>query len=415
MPFRLLPFLISLLIPGLLMFGTPSHAQSVDEGRAGADSAGTPLVYINTAFENASPLLWEIGEDGLVAIHLVYDHERGSANRANGHWHFQIQAAPGDTLRLALMNFYNIYNGRPANPLRGDHLRVVVSEDGKSWRSVPATLDADRRLIAEIVMPGPSLYVASVEPYRLSDLDNLLSEIEEDPLVEIMSIGQTVEGRPLEMVRVGHPEAEHRVLIRARAHPWEPGGNWVVEGLIRGLLSDDEANSRYLERYAVYILPMANKDGVARGRTRFNVQGVDLNRGWDVPADSTLAPENTALEAWLGGMTEQGQKSDLALELHNDKEGQLHFAPPPPGSDYAANLARFEKLLRGHTWFTEGSKTSASMGTMGAGLTHRYGIDAIVYELDSDWIAGLGEPASAAHWQTLGKDLRAVFYDYFGE
>ena len=409
-----LRLLILPLTLGLLsLTASTSPAQEIAADRA--DSAGTPLVYINTAFENASPLFWDVAEDGLVTIRLVYDHERASLNRANGHWHFQIQAEPGDTLRLALANFHNIYNGRPSNPLRGDHLRVVVSEDGESWRSVPATLDADRRLLVELEMPKPSLYVASVAPYRLSDLDKLLSEIQDHPLVEVTTIGQTVEGRPLEIVRIGRPEAPHRVLIRARAHPWEPGGNWVVEGLIRGLLSEDAANARYLERYAVYILPMANKDGVARGRTRFNVQGVDLNRGWDVPADSTLAPENTALEAWLDAMIRQGRKPDLALELHNDKEGQLHFSPPPPGSDYLANMEYLETLLRAHTWFTEGSRVANTGSTFGAGLTHRYGIDALVYELDSDWIAGLGEPASAAHWQTLGEGLRAVFYDYFGE
>ena len=44
---------------------------------------------------------------------------------------------------------------------------------------------------------------------------------------------------------------------------------------------------------------MANKDGVALGRTRFNLQGKDLNRDWDKPADPRLAPENYALEKWL--------------------------------------------------------------------------------------------------------------------
>ena len=194
MPFRLLPFFVFSLTSTLMV--AASTAQQA------ADTTATSLVYINTAFENASPLFWEIAEDGLVVIHLVYDHERASPNRAGGHWHFQIQAAPGDTVRLALANFHNIYNGRPSNPLRGDHLRVVVSESGESWRSVPATLDADRRLLTELVMPGPSLYVASVEPYRLSDLNNLLGEIEDHPLVEITTIGQTVEGRPLEMVRM---------------------------------------------------------------------------------------------------------------------------------------------------------------------------------------------------------------------
>src|SRR4029078_11575579 len=119
-------------------------------------------------------------------------------------------------------------------------------------------------------------YVARVEPYRISDLNRWLAVIRENPLVTVTSIGQTVQGRELERVRVGNAQAPHRVFLRARAHPWESGGNWVVEGLVQRLLEREDGN-KFLNRYCVYILPMANKDGVALGMTRFNVQGRDLN------------------------------------------------------------------------------------------------------------------------------------------
>lgn len=86
----------------------------------------------------------------------------------------------------------------------------------------------DNRVRLTVVMPGPKLFVARVEPYRLSDLEKLLASIRGNPLVQIAPIGRTVEGRELEIIRVGDPKAPYRVLIRARAHPWESGGNWVV-------------------------------------------------------------------------------------------------------------------------------------------------------------------------------------------
>src|SRR6185369_7893945 len=129
------------------------------------------------------------------------------------------------------------------------------------------------RVQFSIEMTGPSLYVARLEPYRLSELDRFLTRIQKQPVVEIAKIGKTVEGRDLEMIRVGDPAAPHSVLLRARAHPWEPGGNWIVEGLVDRLLTNDADAKQFLKRYCVYIMPMANKDGVARGRTRFNVQG----------------------------------------------------------------------------------------------------------------------------------------------
>jgi predicted deacylase len=267
-------------------------------------------------------------------------------------------------------------------------------------------------------MPGPKLYVARVEPYRLSDLDRLLASIRSNPLVEIRSIGKTVEGRELEIVRIGNSHATYRVFLRARAHPWEAGSSWVVEGLIRRLLRDDELSRKYLERYCVYILPMANKDGVARGRTRFNLQGKDLNREWDKPADPKTAPENYALEKWLEAMIKAGQAPHLALELHNDGNGQLHLSRPqvPRLSEHLERMTTFERLLRQHTWFTEGATpgTFRNSGTLGDGWLERYGIDAAVHEFNCNWIAGLKDYPSARHWQDYGASLATVFFEYFG-
>jgi predicted deacylase len=274
------------------------------------------------------------------------------------------------------------------------------------------------RVRLSVRMRGPELYVARLEPYRLSDLDRLLSSLRRSPLVDITPIGRTVQGRELEILRVGDRAAPYRVFIRARAHPWESGGNWVVEGLIQRLLKGDGEAEKFLRRYCVYILPMANKDGVAHGMTRFNVQGMDLNRNWDKPADPELAPENAALERWLEGMIEAGQRPHLALELHNDGGGNLHVSRParPEQGRHLARMATLEGLLRRHTWFTEGSTgpSSRSSGTLGDGWLERFDIDAAVHELNCNWIAGLKDYPSARHWKSYGENLAQVFYEYFG-
>ena len=43
-------------------------------------------------------------------------------------------------------------------------------------------------------MPGPELYVARAEPYRLSDLEHWLASIRGNPQVAITMIGKTAEG-----------------------------------------------------------------------------------------------------------------------------------------------------------------------------------------------------------------------------
>jgi hypothetical protein len=156
---------------------------------------------------------------------------------------------------------------------------------------------------------------------------------------------------------------------------------------------------------------------VARGRTRFNLEGKDLNRDWDQPADPQLAPENWALEKWLAGMIQAGQPPHLALELHNDGSGQLHLSRPPvPRSkEYLERMATLERLLRRHTWFTEGStgETSRNAGTLADGWLERYGITGVVHEFNCNWIAGLKDYPSARHWEDYGAKLATVFYEYF--
>jgi hypothetical protein len=407
-----------------ILFGAAwvcSLTDSTGAGEAPPAVAVTPhpLRYISTEFENASPLWWEVLPDGSVQVHLVYDQERSSPNRANGHWLFRIEAQPDSDLTLVLGPFANVWNGVLSKPIPEATISFV-SDDGEHWQAIPAEPAEPNWLKLRVHLQGSSLYVARLEPYRLSDLDKLKADIGRDPLVEITPIGHTVEQRELEIIRVGKPDAPHRVLLRARAHPWEPGGNWVIEGLVRRLLQGDDDTRRYLDRYCLYVMPMANKDGVARGRTRFNLRGMDLNRNWGQPADPALAPENAALEKWLDTLVAQGKRPDLAIDFHNDAGGNLHVSRPEIGAnelqEYVARMERLERILRAKTWFTEGSTKSSfrNPGTIGEGLLARYAIAACIHELNANHIAGLDDDPTAANWKKYGQQLADVFGEYFG-
>lgn len=377
---------------------------------------GSPVEYIDTSFENASPVWYDIAEDGSLLVHLTYDHERASPNRAAGHFHFRIHAPVGSRLTVEFKNLDNIWNGKPGSVAK--ELRAaVISEDGRTWSPMALHVTPDNRVRMRLEMTAPALYVARVEPYRISDLNRLLVALARNPLVEVTPIGRTVEGRDLEVVRIGNPDAPFRAFVRARAHPWEAGTNWVVQGLMQRLLRDDEDAKQFLQRYVLYVMPMANKDGVAKGRTRFNSKGKDLNRNWDFPADAALAPENAALERWLEGMIKAGKAPNLALELHNDGAGMLHISRPPvPELErHLARMATFEALLRKHTWFTEGSTKSTfrNAGTLGDGWLQHYGIDAAVHEFHCNWVAGRETYPTGRLWEEYGEGLARVFYEYF--
>jgi hypothetical protein len=408
--FCLLPF-------AALLMTSISFARniSIKNHSIAADSIPTPKIFISTGFENASPMNWEIDSAGRVMGSMVYDRERFSQNRAVNHWHFKVEAAPGTEVTVILQNFDNIWNNIAASPI-SKQSPFVVSFDNKKWESRPGQLLEGNRLQIKLKMEGPSAYIASVEPYRISDLDRFLAKIKGNKLVSISTIGQTAEGRPLEIIRIGSEKAPKRLFLRARAHAFEAGGNWTVEGLVQKLISNDQDSKRYLKRYCVYILPMTNKDGVARGKTRFNANGYDLNRKWDKPADSLVAPENYYLEKWLHNLIAANKRPDLGLDLHNDAGGNLHVSRPDGDTKaYLANMQKLEMLLRKYTWFTEGATKPGfrNPGSLGEGFMERFGVHAAVYELNYEWIAGLQKAPLAADWISLGSKLPEVFYHYF--
>jgi len=374
--------------------------------------------FVDISFENASPLWYEFDAAKTLQLHLIYDNERSSPNRAAGHFHLRLVGKPNTDIRVELNNLDNVWNSVPSSVAR-ELKAAVISEDGVNWTSIPMEPTLDGRVGFQVNLGGGSLYIARVEPYRISDLEKLLTKIRKHPSVKISQIGKTHEGRDLEIVQVGSDSAPNRVFLRARAHPWEAGGNWVLEGLIARLLQDDEAAKRCLQKYCVYIMPMANKDGVARGKTRFNMLGKDLNRNWDKPSDASLAPENVALESWLESMIQSGKRPSLAIELHNDGNGQLHISRPPvPGLDqYLERMNSFELLLRRYTWFTEGSTKAAfrNSGTLGDGWLERFHVDALVHEFNCNWIAGINERPLAKHWKQYGEQLTLVFETYFAD
>lgn len=98
-----------------------------------------------------------------------------------------------------------------------------------------------------------------------------VSDAPADPTWE--TIGESVEGRPIESVRFGAGPAP--VLLLATIHGDEAAGTPLMQELARRLALAPEL----VGDGAVRIVPVVNPDGVARA-TRHNARGVDLNRNF---------------------------------------------------------------------------------------------------------------------------------------
>lgn len=381
------------------------------------------IKFIDYYYENASPLSWDALGDTAIQINLLYDYERNSINRQCTHFNFKIEAGPGTELNLIISGFRNIYNGRVQQSYgrKGQALAVFFSEDYKNWQGVESNNVSDNPYDKQVKYTTKSgmVYVASLPVYSLSHLEKFKKRIESNPLIKIFEIGETVEKRPLEIVRLGNPTAKKTVLIRGRAHAWEPGGNWAIEGLVDSYLKQAKT-SDLANEICYYIMPMANKDMVARGLTRFNTKGMDLNRGWGMLADKQLAPENYYLEKFLLQLVEQNNKPDFYIDFHNDNWGNLHVPKPQDRDEtFLPNIERFFNLLNEKTWFCSkmqhGKDAEPERYNSATGLYYRFDITGIIFEFNGDRIDKLNKIPEISDWKEMGSKLNEVFDVYFFE
>ncbi len=378
------------------------------------------IKFIDYYFENGSPLLWKIENDTL-CISLQPDYERGTSNRQTDHWYFRIVSEKGARIRLTIEKMLpDVYNGRPATDWWNYKTGIpcYVSADNINWYALKTTTLPGKELFLEFTMESEEIFLSRLPVYTTSHLNSLVNRIRDTKDVKVFQIGRTPEKRPLEIIQLGDPQAENQIVLRARAHPWEPGGNWVVEGFIDEFIR--EYGKGKLNSFCFSILPMANKDGVVRGMTRFNTSGMDLNRNWDKAPDSLLCPENYAFENYIKDLIKKGTPPSLVIDFHNDDKGDVHLTKRDRNDiQYIQNMQRFEKLMRQHSSFSESFRyiwnddTQPDVWTINNGLFSRYQLESFVYELNANWISGLGKVPSAEEWQDTGKGLLNVLSDYF--
>lgn len=389
----------------------------------GQDASKMEIEFIDYFFENGSQLLWKIENDTLLKISLFPDYQRQTLNRQTDHWYFRINAEKGTRIRMTIEKMVpDVYNGRQATDWWNYKMGIpcYFSYDNSVWEPQKTITLPGKELYTDFIMKEDSVYVARLPVYTTSHLNTLLGRISDQEDIKIFNIGKTPENRPLEIIQMGDRIAKFHIILRARAHPWEPGGNWFLEGFIDEFIRHRLTAHR--DNFCFYIMPMANKDGVVRGMTRFNTEGMDLNRNWDMESDPVLAPEKYCMENFIEGLMAEGIKPSLVIDLHNDDKGDIHLAKRDPGDiGFRDKMQRFEKLLREYTSFSESIRYSwngegqTTVMTIENGLYSRYGLEAFVYELNANWVTGLNKIPTSDDWKETGKGFLNVLFRYFAD
>ncbi|MFC6669458.1 M14 family metallopeptidase [Marinobacterium aestuariivivens] len=278
-------------------------------------------IHISAQFDSGNIEVVDAGKPDDIQLRIRQD----SGSEFYQWFHFRVQGARDQALRLRLLNAAGA-----SYPDGWDDYRAVASYDRKHWFRVPTRYDGSE-LVIEHTPAQDSLYYACFAPYSFERHLDLIARAGQSERVRIERLGETLDGRDFDMLRIGEPAEGRRTLwVTARQHPGESMAQWCAEGLIERLLDRHDAQAaRILEEAVIYLVPNMNPDGAVRGHLRTNALGVNLNREWDSPS-LERSPEVYCVRR---RMEETGV--NLYLDLHGDEGLPCNFIAGQEGLPWA--------------------------------------------------------------------------------
>ena len=231
-------------------------------------------IIVNTMFDAGSIDVIDISD-----VNNLHFKLKGDTKSSFAQWfYFQLSNVADQNLSITINDLKN-----SAYPDGWNEYNVCVSYDNNYWFRLPTSFDGDK-LWFSLTPLCNTVYFAYFEPYSYQRHLELISEINEDANVRHQVLGQTIEGRNIDLLILGNPKAKHKIWIIARQHPGETMAEWFMEGVLNRLVNPHDSISRaLLDDCVFYCVPNMNPDGSCHGNLRVNSVGINLNREWLTP------------------------------------------------------------------------------------------------------------------------------------
>jgi hypothetical protein len=292
------------------------------------------------------------------------------------YWYFRVRGAEGRTLRF---EFEEDDVG-----VRGPG---ISRDGGRTWGWLGAESGHERSFTYAFPEDVAEARFSFGMPYTQANLDAFLSERAGDPHLRASTLCQSRKGRAVESLSFGKlaGEPEHRVLLTARHHACEMMASYALEGLIDGVLAEDEAGDWLRDHVEFLAVPFMDKDGVEDGDQGKSRRPHDHNRDYAAPC---LYPEVRALR-------EQARKWSrdrlrMAFDLHcPGHRGDWH------------ELIHFVGVPNDRLWFRVEQFCDVLEGTATGPLPYRtcnnlpFGV---AWNTPDEYGSLGGEPANASDW-----------------
>lgn len=335
-------------------------------------------------------------------------------------FHFRLQGAKDRAVTLHIAAC-----GDSTFPEGWRNYRACASYDRANWFRVPTTFDGDTLTIAH-TPTRDSIYYAYFEPYSWERHLALLGRAEDSVLARVIDLGTTLDGRDMNLVRIGKPAGDGRkqCWVIARQHPGETMAEWLVEGMIDRLLDGSDGVARRLLAQAdFHIVPNMNPDGSVRGNLRVNAAGANLNREWMQPS-LERSPEVHVVRAEL-----QRTGCDFFLDVHGDEVIPYVFTAgcemlPSISDAQRGEQRRFEAALLASApefqtqhGYAPSKYSEDALKLASKWVGHTFGCVSLTLELpfkDNDNRPDERAGWSAARSKQFGRDTLAGLADFFG-
>ncbi len=202
-----------------------------------------------------------------------------------------------------------------------------ISRDGKNFKSLDSTRfrlinpgegdfgikAAPEEIEISVSVDTEPTWISAQELYTSKAVKQWVDSLSAKPFISNYEIGQSREGRAMNLMEINGGQSKKALMIISRQHPPEVTGFLAMKSFIETLAGDSEQARRFREAFTVFNVPLMNPDGVDNGHWRHNLGGIDLNRDWW----EFNQPETRAVRDFLKQKGAQGHTFVFGADFHS--------------------------------------------------------------------------------------------------
>jgi len=301
---------------------------------------------------------------------------------------------------------------------------------GYSWQWINRKDDLGPNWFSFDFKSGEHVRLSMGQPYTQENFQSFIKPYAKNKNLKLSYLTTTKKGRKVEKIRIGNFDGSPscKILITARHHASEMMANYIIEGIIETLLSDDPQITSLLKTTEFMIIPFVDKDGVEDGDQGKNRLPRDHNRDYSGKSiyKSTRAIRKLK-NTWIG------DSEWIAIDLHDpwikgpgaericfvgseqkalaDEQVKLAQILEKTVQERLKYDQKINYLAWGDSWNTDTNNTKGSSFTTWASSFFNKGL-LVSATIEFPYALIDGQPVTASSARSFGQNLIYALKDY---